>query len=118
MLRALLSAGLLCAAVLPAAAQDYQGPAVDACARLVRAELTQNGMAVASVRLVQNDIEKYTRNVGTQFVSSVLTGLVHIDLPDGKVRQARYLCLVADDRTPVFIHLAWEASAQSGAAPH
>jgi hypothetical protein len=36
---------------------------------------------------------------------------------DGKAWQARHLCFVADDRTPVFIHLAWEASAQSGAAP-
>ena len=116
MVRAFLAA-LLGAAALPALAQDYQGPAVDACARLARAELRQSGMAVTSVRLVQNDIEKYTRNVGTQFVSSVLTGLVHIDLPDAKARQARYLCLVADDQTPVFIHLAWEASAQSGAAP-
>ena len=117
MVRAVPLAALLGAMNFAVVARDYQGPAVDACARLARAELTQNGMAVASVKLVQNDIEKHTRNVGTQFVSSVLTGLVHIDLPDGKARQARYLCLVADDRTPVFIHLAWEASAQSGAAP-
>jgi hypothetical protein len=117
MLRALRLAALLGTAALPAVTQDYQGPAVDACARLARAELTQTGMEVASLKLVQNDIEKYTRNVGAQFVSSILTGLVHIDLPDGKARQARYLCLVADDRTPVFIHLAWEASAQSGATP-
>ena len=60
-MRAFLSAALLGAATLPAVSQDYQGPAVDACARLARAELTQNGMAVASVKLVQNDIEKHTR---------------------------------------------------------
>ena len=108
MVRALLSAALLYAMMsVPSAAQDYRGPAVDACARLARDELRQNRVAVTSVKLVLNEIEKYTRKLGTQFVSSVLTGTLYADLPDGNVKRAKYLCLLADDRTPVFLRLDW-----------
>jgi hypothetical protein len=53
-------------------------------------------------------IGRYTENVGSQFVSSILTGKATIERNSGKAQKLRYLCLLADDKTPVFFHTTEE----------
>ena len=69
---------LLCLAALPAAAAaQYAGPAVETCRAFAQRELRQEGTAPARV-VVESDrhlgIDRVTKRVGSQFVSSLLYG--------------------------------------------
>ena len=90
----------------PPAAAQYEGPGFSACMAYGEMELMQDNTIRSVVFINDRDtqIEKYTRKVGSQFVSSVLTGKATIERNSGKAQAIRYLCLLADEKTPVFFH--------------
>ena len=95
----------------PIAAQaQYEGPGFVACMDYGEKELRQDGTirSVVFVNDRETTIEKYTRKVGSQFVSSILTGRATVERNSGKAQKLRYLCLLADERTPVFFHATEE----------
>lgn len=103
----LVCAGL--SAVAPAWAQ-YEGPGFSACMSYGEKQLMQDGTIRSVVFVNDKDtvIEKFTQNVGSQFVSSILTGRLTVERNSGKAQKLRYLCLLADDKTPVFFHATEE----------
>ena len=84
---------------------QYDGPAVDSCRAYAIKELKRDG-GKAKDAVVERDrnlyIERYTRRVGTQFVSSVLSGNGSIVYPDAPAAELSFLCLLADEKRPVF----------------
>ena len=59
----------------PAFAQ-YKGPAVEVCRAYAKREIARDGTRAKDVIFEQDQeltLERYTRNVGSQFVSSILT---------------------------------------------
>ena len=103
----LACAGL--AVAMPAEAQ-YEGPGFSACMAYGEKQLMQDGTIRSVVFVNDKDtvIEKYTEKVGSQFVSSILTGKATVERNSGKAQKLRYLCLLADDKTPVFFHATEE----------
>jgi hypothetical protein len=87
---------------------QYQGPAVESCRTYALQELKANGNQ-AKVVVFERDrhllIERYTRKVGNQFVSSVLTGNGAVVLSGAPSAELSFLCLLADEKRPVFF--AW-----------
>jgi uncharacterized protein YecT (DUF1311 family) len=88
-----------------AAHAQYQGPAVEACRAYAMKELKKDGNQARDT-IIEHDrhllIERYTRKVGNQFVSSVLTGngaVVYSGVPSAELS---FLCLLADEKRPVF----------------
>jgi uncharacterized protein YecT (DUF1311 family) len=86
---------------------QYSGPAVDACRAYAQAEQKREG---ASGRVVFDSdrhllIERYTRKIGNQFVSSILTGNGSVVF-DGVAPAAElaFICLLASDKQPVFFN--------------
>ena len=94
------------AAITPALAQ-YEGPGFSACMSYGEKRLMQDGTLRSVVFVNDKDtvIERYTEKVGSQFVSSVLTGRLTVERKGGQAQKLRYLCLLADDKTPVFFHV-------------
>ena len=97
---------LLAAALVAASAHaQYQGPAVESCRAYAAKELKANGNQAKDVVFERDRdllIERYTRKVGNQFVSSVLTGngaVVYSGTPSAELS---FLCLLADEKRPVF----------------
>ena len=97
---------LLAAALAAASAHaQYQGPAVESCRAYAAKELKANGNQAKDVVFERDRdllIERYTRKVGNQFVSSVLTGngaVVYSGTPSAELS---FLCLLADEKRPVF----------------
>ena len=101
----ILLTGAVSLAAIPAQAQ-YEGPGFAACMSYGEKRLMQDGTIRSVVFVNDKDtvIEKYTENVGSQFVSSILTGKATVERNSGKAAKLRYLCLLADDKTPVFFH--------------
>lgn len=96
----------LAAALLAANAYaQYQGPAVEACRAYAVKELKQYG-SQAKDAVFERDrnllIERYTRKVGNQFVSSVLTGNGAVLYASSPSAELSFLCLLADEKRPVF----------------
>jgi uncharacterized protein YecT (DUF1311 family) len=95
---------LLLLASAPALAQ-YQGPAVESCRAYALKELKREGGSAKDVVFDRDAalvIERYTRKVGNQFVSSVLTGNGAIVLSDAPSAELSFVCLLADEKRPVF----------------
>lgn len=102
---------LICGLVWPLAAQaQYEGPGFVACMDYGEKQLMQDGTIRSVVFVNDRDttIEKYTQKVGSQFVSSILTGRATVERNSGRAQKLRYLCLLADERTPVFFHATEE----------
>ena len=55
--------------------------------------------------MITPDLARYTRKVGSQFVSSVLSGNGAIVYPGAAAAELSFVCLLADDKHPVFF--AW-----------
>jgi hypothetical protein len=87
-------------------AAGYDGPGVETCRAFGAAALARDERDFKALALVNDDdllIERYTEKVGTQFVSSVLTGRATVTAAGGQ-RTIRFLCLLADDRHAVFFY--------------
>jgi len=96
---------LLLVLVSSSAFAQYDGPAVQSCRTYALTQLKRNGTS-AKDALIEADrnlfLERYTRKVGTQFVSSVLSGNGSIVYPAAPSAELSFVCLLADDKRPVF----------------
>jgi hypothetical protein len=102
--RALLFAALLAAS---SAFAQYRGPAVEACRTYALKELKREGGAAKDVVFERDRyllMERYTRKVGNQFVSSILTGNGAVVYPGSPSAELSFVCLLADDKRPVFFN--------------
>jgi uncharacterized protein YecT (DUF1311 family) len=81
---------------------QYDGPAVESC-RAYAAREAKTQIVLERDRFLL--IERYTRKVGSQFVSSVLTGNGALVYPNAPSAELSFLCLLADEKRPVFF--AW-----------
>ena len=100
-----LGLGLMAGAPGPAAA-GYDGPGAETRRAFGAAALARDERGFKALALVNDDdlvIERYTERVGSQFVSSVLTGRAKVSAAGGE-RTIRFLCLLADDRHAVFFY--------------
>jgi uncharacterized protein YecT (DUF1311 family) len=95
---------LLALLATPVLAQ-YKGPAVDACLAYAKREVARDGTKAKDV-IIERDqnllIERYTRKLGTQFVSSILRGNGAVVLDNAPSAELSFLCLLADDKRAVF----------------
>ena len=84
---------------------QYRGPAVDACLAFAKAELKRDGARAKDVVIVKDaalDIQRYTRKLGSQFVSSILTGNGAVVLDGSPSAELSFICLLADDKRALF----------------
>jgi len=91
---------------LPVYAQ-YNGPAVEACRAYARKDLEREGNKPKDVILERDRalvIERYTRKLGSQFVSSILTGNGAIVMDGSPSSELSFICLLADEKRPVFFN--------------
>ena len=99
---------LLLALVASSAFAQYDGPAVQSCRDYAIKDLKRAGASVKDA-VIESDrhlsITRYTRKVGNQFVSSVLSGNGSIVYPNAAAAELSFVCLLADDKHPVFF--AW-----------
>ena len=84
---------------------QYKGPAVESCLAYAKRDVARDGTRAKDV-LFERDanlmIERYTRKVGNQFVSSILRGNAAIVLEGSPSIELSFTCLLADDKTAVF----------------
>jgi len=96
---------LACIFMLGTAQAQYDGPAVEACRSYAKREAARDGASVKDVVFERDQalaIERYTRKLGSQFVSSILTGngaVVYVNAPSAELA---FICLLADEKRPVF----------------
>ena len=96
----------LFAASAPASAQ-YDGPAVETCRAYAEREISFYGSKAADVVFKRDQaltIERYTRDVGSQFVSSVLMGNGVLVMKDGVKEEQPFICLLANEKRAVFFY--------------
>ena len=95
---------LLLVLATPVLAQ-YRGPAVEACRDYAKREAARDGTRAKDV-LIERDqnlmIERYTRKLGTQFVSSILRGNGAVVLDGVPSAELSFVCLLADEKRAVF----------------
>ena len=99
---------LFLALMASSAFAQYDGPAVESCRAYATRDLKRAGASVKDAVIVSDGnlfIARYARKVGSQFVSSVLTGNGSIVYPDAAAAELSFICLLADDKHPVFF--AW-----------
>jgi hypothetical protein len=99
---------LLILFALPLAAwAQYTGPGVETCRAYGEREVKKAGGEVKSVVFDRDAaliIERYTRKLGSQFVSSVLSGNGAITRTSGTAVELSFVCLLASDKQAVFFH--------------
>lgn len=89
----------------PAFAQ-YGGPAVETCRAYAKRELERDGTRAKDVVFERNQnlsIERYTRKVGNQFVSSILRGDAVVVMDGTPGSAVSFVCLLADDKRALFL---------------
>lgn len=95
---------LLCFLVTPAWAQ-YSGPAVETCRAYAKQELKREGMRAKDVVFERDQnlsLERYTRKLGNQFVSSILRGNGAVVLDGAPSAELSFICLLADEKRALF----------------
>jgi hypothetical protein len=122
-----LAALLVFLAGLPLAARaQYAGPGVETCRAYGERELKKSGGDVKAL-VVDRDamllIERYKRKVGSQLVSSILSGNGAITRAAGPAVELSFVCLLASEKQALFFHWAPRkyasalAQCRRGAAP-
>lgn len=83
---------------------QYNGPAVETCRAYAKREMAREGNKVNEVVFERDQltIERYTRKLGTQFVSSILRGNGAVVLDGAPSAELSFICLLADDKRAVF----------------
>ena len=88
---------------------QYKGPAVEACRAYALKDL-QRGGASANAVVLESDstlnIARYSGKVGTQPVSSILTGNGAVVYDGAPSAELSFICLLADEKRPVFF--SWQ----------
>ena len=95
---------LLVFLAIPAAAQ-YNGPAVDACLAYAKREAQRDGTRAKDIVFERDQnlqLERYTRKLGNQFVSSILRGNGAVVLDGAPSAELSFICMLADDKRAVF----------------
>lgn len=86
---------------------QYDGPAVEACRKYALQELKREGSGATGIVFERDTnllIERYTRKLGSQFVSSVLTGNGAVVFNGAPSAELAFICLLANDKQPVFFN--------------
>lgn len=95
----------LCLLGSSGALAQYAGPGVEACREYAIREIKRDGTTAKDV-VIERDrsllIARTTRKLGSQFVSSVLTGNGAIVLDGVPSAELSFICLLADDKRAVF----------------
>ena len=86
------------------ASAQYAGPGVDACLAYGNKELAQPGAKLVIDRDSELNIERYTKKVGGQFVSSLLHGNGAIVYSRAAPVELSFVCLLASDKQAVFFY--------------
>ena len=84
---------------------QYNGPALETCRAYAKRELERDGTRAKDVVFERNQnlaIERYTRKVGNQFVSSILRGDGAVVMDGAPSSELSFVCLLADDKRAVF----------------
>ena len=95
---------LLVFVATPAVAQ-YSGPAVETCRAYAKKEAARDGTQAKDIVFERDQdlqIERYTRKLGNQFVSSILRGNGAVVLEGAPSAELSFICLLADDKRAVF----------------
>jgi uncharacterized protein YecT (DUF1311 family) len=88
----------------PALAQ-YNGPAVETCRAYAKREMARDGNRAKDIVFERDQdlqIERYTRKLGSQFVSSILRGNGAVVLDGAPIAELSFICLLADDKRALF----------------
>jgi len=84
---------------------QYEGPGVEVCRLYAQRQLTRDASTAKAVVIERDQslvIERYTRKVGSQFVSSILTGNGAVVFANAPSAELGFICLLADDKRAVF----------------
>ena len=87
------------------AVAQYSGPAVQACIDYARKEQKAGGGSARDVVFERDQslqIERYTRKLGSQFVSSILTGNGAVVLNGAPSAELAFICLLENEKKPLF----------------
>ena len=87
------------------AAGQYSGPAVQACIDYAKREQKAGGGSARDVVFERDQslqIERYTRKLGSQFVSSILTGNGAVVLDGAPSAELAFICLLENEKKPLF----------------
>ena len=98
--------GLFLALVSLSCFAQYSGPAVESCLNHAQAELLRDGTAAKVVfdRDRELNIARYTRKLGSQFVSSLLYGNGAVTYPQVAAIEMSFVCLLADQKRALFFY--------------
>jgi uncharacterized protein YecT (DUF1311 family) len=84
---------------------QYNGPAVETCLAYAKSEAKREGTSAKDI-IFERDrdlmLERYTRKLGNQFVSSILRGNGAVVLDNAPSAELSFMCLLADDNRAVF----------------
>ena len=102
---------VLCALVVsvvtaPAFSQ-YSGPGVETCRAFAERDIRKSNAKVQAVVFEKDrelNIDRYTAKVGSQFVSSLLSGNGAIAYGGVPAIEMTFVCLLADEKRAVFFH--------------
>jgi len=84
---------------------QYDGPGVEVCRLYAQRQLMRDASTARAVVIERDQslvIERYTRKVGNQFVSSILTGNGAVVFANAPSAELAFICLLADDKRAVF----------------
>ena len=84
---------------------QYNGPAVETCRAFAKQEAVRDGTKAKDIVFEHDQnlqIERYTRKLGNQFVSSILRGNGAVVLDGAPSAELSFICLLADDKRAVF----------------
>ena len=97
--------GVVAAFVSFSVTAQYKGPAVETCRAYAKREMARDGTRAKDVVFEPDEelqIERYTRKVGNQFVSSILRGNGAVVLDGAPAAELSFVCLLANDKQAVF----------------
>jgi uncharacterized protein YecT (DUF1311 family) len=84
---------------------QYSGPAVDTCLAYAKSEAKREGTRAKDIVFEPDHslmLERYSRKLGSQFVSSILRGNGAVVLENAPSAELSFMCLLADDKRAVF----------------
>lgn len=96
---------LLLSFLLTPAWAQYSGPAVETCRAYAKQEIKREGMRAKDVVFERDQhlsLERYTRKLGSQFVSSILRGNGAVVLDGAPSAELSFICLLADEKRALF----------------
>ena len=105
-MRRLILGALLAFGSCSAIAQ-YKGPAVEACRAYAKKEVARDNASARDVvfeRDGQLTLERYSRKLGTQQISFILTGNGAVLFDGAPSAELSFICLLVDEKRPVFFN--------------